>query len=291
MCFGSFECGRGQHLPSNHKVEQHIGLSHKIQHNCRRRQFALEDNVILEFELSVSPPQYGDALDTVAKDCDGILGANHSMCSQFDLIVGDYYSNPDRSLRVDFTPTWLRTTMSTVKCVSQNHARDPTQHHNLYHGLRRRDRQIDFTTLAQADAAGATVCVPDGTYLMDVVMGKFPNANYYKCLSHDDCIEQLRNETCVLYADDELLLRYRASQDDGHLEVTREQFNTQYIVWPMRRDLPEIVSTYVKRWMYAAVANATLDELYFKYFKKELCPVGTAGGKLENTLDEWSKPK
>lgn len=164
--------------------------------------------------------------------------------------------------------------MSTVKYKAPDLSDHDQHHYNL-----RRNKQIEYTTLGQADAAGATVCVPDGTYLMTVVMSKFPNANYYKCSSSDDCFDKLTAGECVLYADDELLLRYRASLDDGRLEVTREQFNTQYIVWPMRRDLPEMVSVYMKRWMYAAVANATLDELYFKYFKKELCPVGTAGGK------------
>jgi len=33
--------------------------------------------------------------------------------------------------------------------------------------------------------------------------------------------------------------------------------------------------------MYAAAANATLDELFFKYFQKNVCPLGTAGVNCE----------
>lgn len=238
----------------------------------RLSQFALEDNVTLTFEMSTAPSQYDDAFNTVAKDCEQLLGAGNETCSQFDLIVGDFYVNPSRSLRVDFTPSWLRTTMSTVRLKPEDHDNN----------LLRRDRQEDFMTLKQAETAYETVCVPAGTYIMEVVMGKFPHADYYKCFSPEDCLRALQDKICVLYADDELLLRHRASLDD-RLEVTREQLNTQYLVWPMRRDLSPIVSDYIKRWMYAAVANATLDELYFKYFQKELCPVGTAGGKLHAT--------
>jgi hypothetical protein len=55
------------------------------------QEFALQDNVTLEFELSLSPAHYGEALDSVATDCMEKLGENNAKCSQFDLIIGDYY--------------------------------------------------------------------------------------------------------------------------------------------------------------------------------------------------------
>jgi ABC-type amino acid transport substrate-binding protein len=163
-------------------------------------------------------------------------------------------------MRVDFTPAWLRTTMSTVKYIDKIGQ--------------------DFTTLTEASRAKATICVPDGTYLMTVVMEKFPDAEYNKCVSAEECYAALKAEKCVLYVDDELLLKYNAAMDPS-LEVTREQFNTQYLVWPMRYDLPPAVSMLMKKWMYKAVANATLDDLYFSYFQKRLCPIGTAGENCE----------
>ena len=255
----------------------------------RLSQFALEDdNVVLEFDLHVSPPQYGSALDLIAKDCNSTVNPQPlEECQRFDMIVGDYYCNPARSLRIDFTPAWLRTTMSTVRHL------EPTVHH--YHPpdedtgmaivMNHEDRDhIEYTTLAQADQAGVAVCLLAGTYLMTVVKSKFSNAHYLECTSFEECLTFLQEGRCVLFADDELMLRYRASQDPT-LAVTREQFNTQYMVWPLRRDLPEVVSTYLKKWMYAAVANATLDELYFQYFQKELCPAGTAGDNCELPCD------
>lgn len=235
--------------------------------------FALkDDNVTLEFDLTTAPSQYGDALDLVAKDCQNSKLNNNTLdhCQQFDLIVGDYYGNPQRSLRVDFSPSWLPTTMSTVKYQA------PRRLNNNNANV-----EIEYTTLTQAAAARATVCVPEGTYLMDVVMRKFPKASYLHCATADICVELLKAKDCVLYVDDELLLRHRASKDVS-LEVTREQFNTQYLVWPMRYDLPDLVSTYMKKWIYTAVANATLDELYGQYFQTdELCPIGTAGERCE----------
>ena len=238
----------------------------QIQMLQSMKTFARRDNVELDFVFSPSPPQYGDALDLVANDCNTTVNPNSQTdCNQYDVIIGDYYVNPDRSIRVDFTPSWLRTTMTTIKYIEKNQTKD-------------------YTTLTQADQDGATVCVPDGTYLMTVVMSNFPNANYLKCSTQQDCIDELKNEKCVLYAEDELQLRYRAVQDNT-LKVTREQLNTQYLVWPMSYRLDPVVSMLLKRWVYAAVTSGTLDELYYQYFEKHLCPQGTAGENCELPCD------
>ena len=252
----------------------------------RLKIFAQRDNVTLTVHLSPSPPQYGDALDLVANDClannDGNNSNNNNItsttrqedeCHQFDLIVGDYYCNDARSMRVDFTPSWLRTTMSTAKKINNNDDdNDPAASRRT------------ITTLTQASQEKATVCVPDGTYLMHVVMDTFPAAHYLKCPTAAACLAALHRDDCVLYADDELQLRYRAALDPS-LEVTREHFHTQYLVWPLRDDLPAATARWLKKWIYAAVANATLDDLYFAYFRQELCPVGTAGPMCELPCD------
>lgn len=233
----------------------------------RLRAFAKEDNVTFSYDLEPSPTQYDEALAMVANDCNTTHNPFHPQeCQKFDVIIGDYYCNPARSVRVDFTPSWLRTTMSTIKYLDK------------------KESSIDYTTLTQANQAGATVCVPDGTYLMQVVMAKFPEAKYAQCGSSQECLDWLKEERCDLYADDELMLQYRQSIDPT-LEVTREQFNTQYLVWPMSTDLPPVETLLIKKWMYAAVSNATLDDLYFTWFQKALCGVGTAGENCELPCD------
>ena len=65
--------------------------------------FAFQDGYNLQFNLSKSPSQYGDALDLVANDCNTTNNPNLvEDCNKFDLIIGDYYCNADRSTRVDF---------------------------------------------------------------------------------------------------------------------------------------------------------------------------------------------
>ena len=230
-------------------------------------EFAKQDNVSLSFELSVAPPQYGAALDLVANDCNTTANPkSQEDCDTYDLIVGDYYTNKDRVMRIDFTPAWLYTTMSTIKYTNKTFTKD-------------------YTTLSEVERADGTICVPDGTYLMTVVMAKFPKANYNKCPTASDCLVELQAERCSLYVDDELALRYRATLDTT-LEVTREKFNSQYMTWPMSYlSMKPVERLLIKRWMYAAVSNTTLDQLYSKYFKKLLCPVGTAGENCDKKCD------
>ena len=228
--------------------------------------FAAADNVTLSFNLSTAPPQYGPAFDLVANDCATTVENPEGNCNQLDMVVGNYYATPDRALRADLSPAWLRSTISTVKFVDK----DPTS--------------FDYTTLTQASVSGATVCLKGGTFYAGVVKGKFPKVDFLMCPSQEDCLNSLKAEECVLYASDELELRYAVAWD-ASLEVTREHVNTQYIVWPLSFDLDPIVSILMKRWVFAAVTNATLDDLYSLYFQKALCPVGTAGERCELPCD------
>ena len=239
----------------------------------RLKIFAQADGVALHFNLSEAPSQYGPALDLVANDC-AQAAADTTDCDKFDLIVGDYYCNPDRSVRVDFTPAWLRTTMATLKYIGSNNDNDND----------RDDNERNFETMAQLEGAGGTACVPEGAYLYTVAMKRFPKAHYYQCPDPLDCIAKLKSSDCQLYVDDELLLRYRALSDPT-VEVNRDSFNTQYLVYPMRYDLDPTASLLMKRWMYAAIANATLDDLYHDYFAVRLCPVGQAGPNCELPCD------
>lgn len=234
----------------------------------RLKEYAAADGVDLQMELLPSPDQYDRSFDLIANDCN-TTDNPHPLedCQKYDLIVNDYWSNPQRYMRADFSPAWMRSTVTTVKYVDKPPG------------------TVDFTTLADAEQAGATICVPVGTYLATLVRERFPGANYRECHAEvGDCVEQLRNNDCVLYAHDELLLYYNALSDPS-LEVTRESFNTQYIAWPFRGDLPPAVSRLLTKWIFRAVQLAALDELYFKYYKRERCPHGTAGNDCELPCD------
>jgi Bacterial extracellular solute-binding proteins, family 3/7 transmembrane sweet-taste receptor of 3 GCPR len=230
----------------------------------RLQVFAAADNVTLNWNLSVSLPQYGSAMDLVANDCEAVVENPEHNCGWLDMIVGNYYATPERAVRVDLSPAWLRSTISTVKYAGKTGK--------------------DYTTLAQAEEDMATVCLKNGTFYATLVKAKFPKINYFMCPALDECLNELKNETCVLYADDELQLRFKTAWDPS-LEMTPETFNTQYIVWPTSFNLDPIVSILLNRWVLKAVTNATLDELYSTYFQKALCPVGTAGEHCELPCD------
>jgi ABC-type amino acid transport substrate-binding protein len=227
--------------------------------------FAAKDNVTLKIEMSPSPPQFGPAFDTVANDC--IMTKNNYTledCNKFDFIVANYYSTPERGLRAHLSPPWLRSSISAIKYLDK--------------------KGPDFTTLSQVSDARASVCLKDGTFYSGLVREKFPNATYVGCPGTEECIAALKNESCVLYVMDELGLRYAAAWDPT-LQVTPEQFNTQYIVWPLSYNLPVATRMLMDKWIRDAITNATMDELYFKYFQKALCPVGTAGKDCELPCD------
>ena len=231
----------------------------------RMIQFAAQDNITLTIHMSPSPPQYGPALDLVANDCNTTENPNTlEDCNRFDFIVGNYYATAERGLRVHLSPAWLRSTITTIKYLGK--------------------KGTDVTTLTQASKAKASVCLKEGTFYAGVVRDKFPHAEFFGCPDQEACIDSLKNESCVLYASDELQLRYVAAWDPT-LEVTREQFNTQYIVWPFSYDLPVETRLLMDKWVRDAITNATMDELYFKFFQKALCPVGTAGENCELPCD------
>jgi len=229
----------------------------------RLQIFAARDNVKLNIELSPAPPQYGPAFDLVASDCEEVSSTPED-CGKFDILVANFYATATRSVRADLSPSWQRSTISTIKLLEKTKGAP------------------DVTTMAQAIQENATVCLKGGTFYSGVVREKFPEIDFLGCFSQDACLESLKNEECSLYASDELQLRSRAALD-ASLEVTPESFNTQYIVWALKDNTPN--ARLLKKWIYDANTNTTMDELYFKYFRKELCPVGTAGESCQLPCD------
>ena len=72
----------------------------------RIRTFAREDGVQLDIILEEAP-MYAYVLmyQRLSDNCNSTDNQQPlEECQRYDMLIGDFYTNPDRSLRVDFTP-------------------------------------------------------------------------------------------------------------------------------------------------------------------------------------------
>jgi Bacterial extracellular solute-binding proteins, family 3 len=175
---------------------------------------------------------------------------------------------------VDFTPPWLHTSISALKYVAK------TKH-----------PELDVTTFSQAAIKGVSVCVRDlNSFPGKTLARMFPKGiNLVPCADDgvsaaDNCIKMLKTEECMLWVSDELVL-LKEQADDPTLEMTGERLQRQLLAWPVRKNLDPTVSFLLNKWMYAAIRNQTISALYFEYFEKKLCPIGTAGKHCELPCD------
>jgi len=146
--------------------------------------------------------------------------------------------------------------------------------------LHRTERRDDIATLAEAQAVREPVCLLDDSYYDVETLKLFPDLLFARCYTHEQCIRYLKDELCVLFVEDELQLQYWAVQDAA-LEVTREKFHEQYIVWPLNSRLAPTIQQMLIRWIYQAKVTGVLDALYDKYFSVNYCPFGQAGEHCE----------
>jgi hypothetical protein len=191
-------------------------------------------------------------------------------CSDYDFIIGDFWPNPERYTFVDFTPPWLTTSVSTMKYAEKT-----------------KNPHLDVTTLTEATRAGAPVCALESSYSASLVAEEFPGINLLHCAPYDSaysCLDMLKNEDCLLLASDELDLRALQTQYP-YFEMTGEHLVRQLLAWPMRRSLDPTSSFLLNKWIYAAITNKVIDELFFEYYEKKLCPIGTAGADCELPCD------
>ena len=147
-----------------------------------------------------------------------------------------------------------------------------------------------MTTLAQAAVVGVPVCVQKlDSSAGEVIKRLFHDGiNLVQChggiSATHSCIKMLKAEDCMLWVADELdLLKEQA--DDPALEMTGEHLQRQLLAWPVRKSLDPTVSFLLNKWMYAAIRNQTISELYSKYFEKKRCPIGKAGKSCELPCD------
>jgi hypothetical protein len=181
-----------------------------------------------------------------------------------------FLNHHSRYAIVDFTPPWLQTSISAIKYT--NKITFP---------------ELDITTLSEAQRTGAAVCTYEDSYTVPLLERIFPGINIMECGGPKDelgCLNHLQKENCFLLVSDELVLRYMQA-DEPYFEMTGEQLERQWLAWPVRRSLDRTASFLLNRWMYAAVSNQTISELYFEYFAKKLCPIGTAGKNCELFCD------
>jgi len=221
------------------------------------------DNITLSFEVEEAPPfSYGRQFEYMSNTCNTTKGnprywnISWEDCNRLDLIVGDFYGFPTRSVQTLLTPPLLTTAAASVQ----------------YTG--RQKRQI--ITLGEAEVLQEPVCLLDESFYNDQVLEKFPAIRMVQCFTHEECVTLLKEEKCALFVDDELQLRYMAVQDVD-LQMTPETFDEQYIVWPLNVRLDPTIQQLIIRWIYQAKSSGSLDALYGDYFQVEYCSLGFAG--------------
>lgn len=222
------------------------------------KNYAWKDGVNLTFDIDRGPESYNAALDYLADDCLELELDEPENCDRYDFILADYWPNPARYARVDFSPRWLETGLCTMKYVHESKT------------------LLDVTTLNEAAQARAIVCTVEASILPGMLANSFPRVIQHLCPTNEACIEQLKAQECSLFAQDYLTLLYRSLRDPT-VQVTQELFLTQPVVFPIRRDLDPTVTYLFKRWLYFASYESTFDRLFQKYFSVQRCAIGTSG--------------
>jgi ABC-type amino acid transport substrate-binding protein len=217
-------------------------------------------NITLTYDLEEAPAfSYSAMFELVASDCNTSIDNSIPLedCNKYDAIFGDYYAMSPRPLRVHFSPNFLTTSAAAVKYV---------------HRVKR-----DVTTFAEALVLKEPICLLKESFYDEITLDKYPGMLSIRCETHAECINWLKGERCVLFVEDELQLRY-ATVNDPEIEITRETFSEQFVLWPFnKRVMAELHRELFFQWMYQAKASGALDALYVTYFSVHYCPVGFAG--------------
>ena len=272
------------------------------------KKYALEyDNITLEVNLLLAPITYTDAFDLVATDCNDIIEKNEPAkqgydCTMFDMIIGDFFSNPTRYERADLTPSILQMYITANRRVgldlnlADRNERDQQTQPTAPGFASEEDATSAssttttdsaavvttgtvYSTLNEVDRNGGTICVPAGTYLKTVVEKKYQNANYVVCANYDECQLLVISGACDLYTGVNTQLQYHVLQQPKpqRIQTTRDIIQPNYFVWPISYKVDESIRYYINRWIYLAVQTTFVDQLFTKYFEFETCPLGYAG--------------
>ncbi|CAB9511499.1 acid type B receptor subunit 2 [Seminavis robusta] len=221
------------------------------------------DNITLHWELEQAPPfSYAKQFEYMSVDCNSTSNRKGGFpledCNRLDLIVGDYYGYPSRSIKTLLTPPLLTTAAATVQYVH------------------RAANKRQITTLREAVALQEPVCLLDESHFDDQATERFLGLLVERCYTHDECLLWLKEDRCALFVEDKLQLNYLAVKDPD-LHVTRQTFDEQYIVWPLNARLDPQIQQLIIRWIYQAKVTGILDELYDEFFSIAFCPLGSSG--------------
>lgn len=206
-----------------------------------------QDNLTVSFSLTNQSLLPQDALDTIAPNCT-------ASCDIWDMIVDDYFTTPERTVRIRYTPDWQRTNIGL--------ARLPSGTANF------------FSDLVEANL---TTCIAAGSYVLDVVKDRYPSLPIYLCEGSSKCLDELVAGLCAAIADDPSLLRYTATQT-GRIVVTHEAIATQYTAWPLRLGLDANIYHTMDYLMAGAIGTGALDAISVKYFgapQAQVCVVSS----------------
>lgn len=233
-------------------------------------ELAQHDNVKLSFEMTPIEEFYTTNLALIDPDClpgetTEINGTTYN-CDDFDLIVGDFWTTPKRYTIVDFSPALLTSSITAMKYTEKT-----------------KYPSMDVTTFSQAKRAGVPVCVVESSTVPLLLNDRYPDLNLVDC-PQEKCLDMLRDEVCFLFTTDEMELRSIQTKHP-YFEVTGERLSRQLIAWPISKSLDPTAAFLVNKWIYAAISSGVIDELYFEYFEKKLCPIGTAGRDCELPCD------
>lgn len=219
------------------------------------------DNVTLTFELEEAPLfTYGLQIKYMSTDCNITAFRDIPIpkedCDRLDLIIGDFYAWPDRSITTPLSPLILQTAAAALQ----------------YTGRQRRQ----ISTLAEAQALGEPVCLLDDSWHDKSTLQRYPRIQDKRCFSHEECVRLLKSEECALFVDDDLQLKHMVVQDPD-LRMAPDSFDSQDIVWPFHHRLPALKRELLVRWILQAKLLGIVDKLYDKYFSVAFCPIGKAG--------------
>ena len=175
--------------------------------------FAAHDNVKLGFHFSPVDPDYNKTLELVSNTC--LDTRSEDECDQYDLLAGDFYATPERSLKTDLSPPWLTASIGLMR-------KAPGDDGFL--------KEARVNTMEQAVERHVPVCLVTGTYVSQLVRERYPDGKYIDCVQDGrqglNCLAAVSNRTCEFVAANELILRFIEFNQPGY-EVLRETFNTQ----------------------------------------------------------------
>ena len=147
-------------------------------------------NISLTLDLEEAPAfSYDASFDKLADDCNTTRNQQPlQVCHEYDLLVGDYYALPQRSLRAHLTPALLTTSATAVKYVYR--------------------QKRDIATFAEAQAIQEPICLLDNSYFDKQTLKRYPGVMFLRCYDHAQCLQWMKDELCVLFVEDELQLKY-----------------------------------------------------------------------------------